>query len=112
MDACLPGHGLATAAAAALAKKVEEEVQDGPARIKNAITILKNGPGCSSRSSSPEDRFFVFRRSWDSRLSGIRSSMQYLLSKNVQRTLDKESSKKHSLMYKLYRNNGPTLFSF
>lgn len=50
-------------------------MQDGPARIKNAITILKNGPGCSSRSSSPEDRFFVFRRSWDSRLSGIRSSM-------------------------------------
>ncbi|KAF7385421.1 hypothetical protein V1477_000948 [Vespula maculifrons] len=33
------------------------------------------------------------------------------LSKEVQKTLDKESLKKHSLMYKLYQNNGPTLFT-
>lgn len=54
MDACLPGHEAATAATAARTGREREqhggetrneEETEAASRIKNAITILKNGPG-------------------------------------------------------------------
>lgn len=74
MDACLPGHVAAEATAATEGGNTKEEeggggdereresgplgrTGDGEGRMKNAITILKNGPGLPRERTSTNDRF-------------------------------------------------------
>lgn len=74
MDACLPGHVAAEATAATGGGNMKaeeggggdgrrresgplERTGDGESRMKNAITILKNGPGLLPERTSTDDRF-------------------------------------------------------
>ena len=75
MDACLPGHVAAEATAATGGGNTKAEEgrggdgrrrESGPlertgdvgeSRMKNAITILKNGPGLLPERASTDDRF-------------------------------------------------------